>query len=176
MFIKHNDFRKQVTFISSISIHISSISIDFHILCSNIDSPLDFLHFYIIVWKFYGIFEIDTNSQLLKQISNSLIVLYQCACCYLGPCVQTMALIGSQSIKETMQIIFITFAYFNAGVKTFIISRNRKTVEKLWHRLNGEDFKAKNHSEREYIDCFYFFQPSSICFFLEQLEKRNFKT
>lgn len=66
---------------------------------------------------------------------------------YFGFAMQILAVLNSQSMAQTIQIFFISFAYLNAVVKTFVVHAKRKQLQDIWSKLDDKDYKATDKSE-----------------------------
>lgn len=106
------------------------------------------LCFYERVFKFLGIFEIESDSKWLKIAMNIYTIGYQIVFTYIGLVLLVLPLLESVSIKDTFQILFVSFAYLNTVIKTIIFFMNRKELQKLWTRLDDSDYIANNHNEQ----------------------------
>lgn len=112
-------------------------------------SPLNYLRYYEAVFKFYGAFEIETDSKFLKRFMMCHKFGYQLTFTYLGCILFTLSLFESSSSKETHQILFVVFAYLNVVFKMMIFFKNRKKLESLWSSLCDLDFVAKDSIEEK---------------------------
>lgn len=112
-------------------------------------TPLESLRFYKTVFKFFGAYEIDSDSKNLKKLMKIYTIGYQLLFTDLGCVLFTLSLLKSTSSKETLQILFVVFAYLNAVVKAIIFFRNRKQLKALWLNLEDGDFIARNISEQK---------------------------
>lgn len=111
-------------------------------------TPLESLRFYQTVFKFYGGYELDRDSKMLKSLMIIYTIGYQLIFTDLGCVLFTLSLLKATSSKETLQILFVVFAYLNAVVKAIIFFRNRKQLKALWLKLEDPDFVAKNPLEQ----------------------------
>lgn len=112
-------------------------------------SSLNFMGFYVNLLKFYGVFEIKTDSKLLKRLIICYIIGYQLIFISLGFILYTLSIFESSSSKETLQILFIVFAYLNAVFKSIISLVKRKKLQYLWSSLYDSDLVAKNQTEQK---------------------------
>lgn len=113
-------------------------------------TPLESLRFYKTVFKFFGAYEIDRDSKMLKKLMIIYTIGYQLIFTDLGCVLFTLSLLRSTSSKETLQILFVVFAYLNAVVKAIIFFRNRKQLKALWLKLEDPDFVARNPVEQRW--------------------------
>lgn len=113
-------------------------------------TPLEVLRFYKTVFKFYGAYEIDHDSNILKRLMVIYTIGYQLIFTDLGCVLFTLSLLQSTSTKDTLQILFVVFAYINAVIKAIIFFTNRKQFKTLWLKLDDPDFIARNPSEERY--------------------------
>lgn len=111
------------------------------------NSPLFYLNVHKKVWKFFGAFELETDSLIIKNLMKIYTFCYPICFIYVGVIIQTLAVINSNSIDEAIQIFFISFAYANAGIKTFIFYLHRKQLQELWAKLEDSDYKIVNMQE-----------------------------
>lgn len=111
--------------------------------------PLDLLKFHEIVFKFFGTFEIENASNLVKLLTKCHVKVYQIFFTDLGFCLFTMSLLVSSSAKETLQTLFVVFAYLNAAFKAHTFYNKREELVALWSQLDDPDFEAKDHVEYE---------------------------
>lgn len=121
-------------------------------------TPLDVLGFYKTVFKFFGAYEIDCDSKILKRLMIIYTIGYQLLFTDLGCVLFTLSLLQSTSPKETLQILFVVFAYFNAVIKGTIFFTNRKQFKTLWLKLDDPEFLARNLTEerlRQLVICDY---------------------
>lgn len=112
-------------------------------------TPLGVLGFYKTVFKFFGAYEIDNGSKILKRLMILYTIGYQLIFTDLGCVLFTSSLLKSTSSKETLQILFVVFAYLNAVVKAIIFFNNRKQLKTLWLKLEDPDFVARNLLEEK---------------------------
>lgn len=112
-------------------------------------SPLDVLGFHKKVFKFYGMFQIETDSKLLKRLMGMYTIGYQVLFTDLGFLMFSLAVVESGSSKELLQILFVVFAYLNAVVKTLIFYLKRKHLEELWLNLDDPEYMAYDRIEKE---------------------------
>lgn len=112
-------------------------------------SPLDAMQFYETVFKFYGTFEIESESKWLKRLMIIYTIGYQIVFTDLGFVLFTLSILKSDSLKATLQIFFVVFAYVNAVVKAIIFFTNRKQLQALWARLDDPEYIAKDQIERK---------------------------
>lgn len=130
-------------------------------------TPLESLQFYKTVFKFFGGYELDRDSKMLKNLMIIYTIGYQLIFTDLGCVLFTMSLLITTSSKETLQILFVVFAYLNAVVKAIIFFRNRKQLKALWLKLDDPDFVARNPMEQRFgryhnkTKCYFahFFSP-----------------
>lgn len=111
-------------------------------------SPLEYLDFHTKVFKFFGLLEIDSNSELLKYLMLIYTTGAQLVFVHFGCILFTMPLLYSPPLKETLRIVFTVIAYVNAVIKGTIFFINRKKLQALWPRLNDSEFLAKGLTER----------------------------
>lgn len=111
-------------------------------------TPLEVLGFYKTVFKFFGAYEIDSDSKVLRRLQILYTIGYQLIFTDLGCILFAMSLLKSTSSKETLQILFVVFAYINAVVKAIIFFTNREQLKTLWLKLSDPDFIARNQMER----------------------------
>lgn len=111
--------------------------------------PLDLLDFHQIVFKFFGTFDIENASNFVKFLMTIHTILYQILFTQIGFVLFTMFLLVSTSAKETLQALFVVFAYLNAAFKALTFYMNRKKLVELWSKLSDPDCEAKNHIEDE---------------------------
>lgn len=113
-------------------------------------SPLEVLGFHKKVFKFFGMFQIETESKKLKQLMEIYIVGYQVVFTDLGFLLFSLAVLESDSSKELLQILFVVFAYLNAVVKALIFYLKRKHLERLWSTFDDPEYTARDHTEYEW--------------------------
>lgn len=111
------------------------------------NSPLSYFHVYEQIWKFYGIFDIQTESQFKKLFMKIFRIGYLIFFSYIGFMIQLLSVVNSQSIADTIQIFFVNFAYLNAVVKTTVVHLKRKKLQELWSKLNDADYKVVDQQE-----------------------------
>lgn len=119
--------------------------------------PLDLLDFHQTVFKFFGTFEIKNASNFVKLLMTIHTILYQILFTDLGFVLFTMFLLISSSAKETLQTLFVVFAYWNAAFKALTFYMNRNKLIALWSKLSDPDYEAKNYIEDECVDKMNFF-------------------
>lgn len=112
------------------------------------NSPLSYLRGHETVFKFYGIFDVKTESEMMGSLFKFYRKFHQVIFVYFGVTIQIMAVLHSNSIAEAIQIFFIGFAYLNATVKTYVVHSKRKQLQELWIRLNDSDYQIKDDKER----------------------------
>lgn len=112
-------------------------------------TPLDVLNFHETVFKFFGTFEINTNSNTKKFLMKIHTIVYQILFTDLGFLLFSLSILESPSSKQTLQILFVVFAYLNAAFKAFTFFMKRKELKNVWTRLNDSDFTAKDHIEKQ---------------------------
>lgn len=115
------------------------------------NSPMDFLGSHIRIWQFFGMFDVDTDSKLIKILLKLHNFITQWVFVFFGCTIQTMALLNSSSMKESIQILFIAVAYMNACVKTYLVCNKKEEVQQLFAKLNAPEFKALNAEEKAYV-------------------------
>lgn len=113
-------------------------------------SPLDILGFHKKVFKFFGMFQIETDSKKLKQLMEMYTVGYQVIFTDLGFLLFSLAVVESGSSKELLQILFVVIAYLNAVVKAFIFYLKRKHLEQIWSKLDDPDYMANDQIEKQW--------------------------
>lgn len=101
------------------------------------------------VWKFYGFFNIDTDSKFLQFWFKVHVLAFQWSCIYIGCTMQSMAILNASGIKEIVETLFISIAYMNAAVKFFILYHKREQVQILWKTLDAPEFKIITGVENE---------------------------
>lgn len=101
----------------------------------------------MLVWKFYGMFDIESNSPSKKTIFKAFVFVTQALFIYAGFFLQAGAVFDTNSIEEAAQILFISFAYVNAAFKAYVIVSNRQNVGKLWAEFDAGVFKASDQEE-----------------------------
>lgn len=111
-------------------------------------TPLEVLGFYKTVFKFFGAYEIDRDSKILKRLMIFYTIGYQLLFTDLGCVLFTLSLLQSTSTKETLQILFVVFAYLNAVIKAIVFFKNRKHLKSLWLKLDDPDLCARNPNEQ----------------------------
>lgn len=126
-------------------------------------TPLEVLRFYKTVFKFFGAYEIDSDSKILKRLMLAYTISHQLVFTHLGCVLFILSLLQSTSSKETLQILFVVFAYINAVIKAAIFFTNRKRLKALWLKLDDSDFIVRNSSE-ERCECLSFYK--SVLFVL----------
>lgn len=114
--------------------------------------PLDLLGFHESVFKFFGTFEIENASNVEKLLMKVHTIFYQILFTDLGFVLFSMSLLISTSTKETLQILFVVFAYLNAAFKAFTFYMKRKHLESLWTKLSDSDYEAKDNIEDECVN------------------------
>lgn len=105
-------------------------------------SPLTFLNTEVVVWKFFGFFNIDTDSKGIQMLFKAYCIFFQLFYIYIGCTMQSMAVLDADGIKEAVEIFFISIAYMNAAFKFFIVYNNREQVQMLWKTLDAPEFKT----------------------------------
>lgn len=105
-------------------------------------SPLSYLKTEMAVWKFYGFFNIDTDSKLFQYFFKIYCMFFQSFYVYIGCIMQFMAILNADSIKEAVGIFFISIAYYNAAFKFFILFYKRDQVQQLWETLDAPEFRT----------------------------------
>lgn len=111
-------------------------------------SPLEFLNAYEWVFKFFGAFEIKSDSKLLKRLMIIYTIGYQLLFTDLGFVLFALSLLKSPSSEATLQILFVVIAYLNAVFKAMIFFTKRKQFEGLWKKLEDANYIAKDNIER----------------------------
>lgn len=112
-------------------------------------SPLDFLNVHEKVFKFYGILEIDSDSELVKVAMLFYAIGTQFVFSDIGCILFTVPLLFFPPAKEALRIIFTVTAYVNAVLKGKIFLTKRKQLRELWSRLHDSDFVAIGNVERK---------------------------
>lgn len=110
-------------------------------------SPLDVLGFYVVVYKFFGWFPIESDNKIKLILTKTHTILSQVLFTHLGFVLFTLAILQSSSTKETLQILFVVFAYVNAAFKALSFYAKREELRNLWLKLDDTDFVAKNACE-----------------------------
>lgn len=105
-------------------------------------SPLDFLEMEHAVWKFFGFFNIDSDSALVQAAFKMYCIFFQVFYIYIGCTMQTMAVLDADGIKTAVEIFFISIAYMNAAFKFFIMYKSREQVQLLWKTLDAPEFRT----------------------------------
>lgn len=113
------------------------------------NNPLDFLRFHEQMWTFYGTFEIGSNSELLKLIFSVYLIVVKTLFAYIGCIIQFLAVVNAQTLDEAIQILFISFAYLNASLKTLIFHLKTKEIQRLWMKLDDKDYIATGIEEKK---------------------------
>lgn len=113
-------------------------------------TPLESLRYYKVVFKFFGGYELDSDSKMLKKLMIIYTIGFQLIFTDLGFILFTLPLLKSSSSKELLQILFVVFAYINAVIEAIIFFRNRKQFKALWLQLEDPDFVAKNSLEERH--------------------------
>lgn len=115
-------------------------------LIINENNPLDFLRFHEQMWTFYGIFEIGSNSKQL--IFSVYLIVVKTLFAYIGCIIQFLAIVNAQTLDEAIQILFISFAYLNASLKTLIFHLKTREIQRLWMKLDDKDYAATRIEEK----------------------------
>lgn len=110
-------------------------------------SPIENLKTENIILRVFGLLNIESKSNLLISLYNFYALFTHYGFVYLGFFLQCGSNIFSNSIEESIQILFITIAYMNASFKVYIIASNRNSIEKLWFKFNRVEFKASHTTE-----------------------------
>lgn len=110
---------------------------------------MEVLKFHETVFKFFGTFEIDSNSKTKKSLIKIHTIVYQILFTDLGFVLFSLSILKSPSSKQTLQILFVVVAYLNAAFKAFTFFTKRKKLAKLWTQLNDSDYTAKDHIEKQ---------------------------
>lgn len=112
-------------------------------------TPLEYLDYHIKVFKFFGILEIDSDSDLLKYLMIIYTIGAQFVFSDIGCILFTVPLFNSPPAKEVLRILFTVIAYVNAVLKGKFFIIYRKQFQDLWSRLNDSEFLAIGSIERE---------------------------
>lgn len=105
-------------------------------------SPLKYLNGEVNMWKFFGFFDVNSNSELLQLAFKIYSIFVQSFFVYIGYTMQTMAVFNAADIKEAVEILFISIAYLNAAVKYLIVYWKREEVQRLWKILDAPEFET----------------------------------
>lgn len=111
------------------------------------ESPIDYMHVEVLVFKAYGFFDIDTESDGLRAGFKVYCILFQIFYIYMGCAMQAMSAVNATSMKETAETFFINIAYINAASKFFIVYYKREQLQQLWHTLNAIEFRTIAYEE-----------------------------
>lgn len=68
---------------------------------------------------------------------------------YIGCIIQFLAVVNARSLDEAIQILFISFAYLNASLKTVIFHFKEKQIQRLWKKLDDNDYRANGIEEKK---------------------------
>lgn len=112
-------------------------------------SPLDFLNVHLKLFKFIGIFEIESDSKLLKFVMFIHAIGTQFLFTDIGCILFTVPLLFCPPAEEALRILFTVTAYMNAVLKGKIFFTKRKQLQELWSRLYDSDFVANGDVEHE---------------------------
>lgn len=116
---------------------------------SKMSTPLDFLNLHVKLFKFFGIFGIESESKPLRVLSFIHGIGTQFLFCDIGCVLFTIPLLFFPPAKEALQIIFVMVAYMNAVVKGKIFFFKRKELKALWLKLYDSDYAAIGDAEHE---------------------------
>lgn len=110
---------------------------------------MDILKFHQIVFTFFGTFENESNSKTKQLFMKVYSIAYQIIFIILGFVLFSLSILESPSSKQTLQILFVVFAYLNAAFKALTFFMKRKQLQSLWMQLDDPNFTAKNPIEKQ---------------------------
>lgn len=113
-------------------------------------SPYDKPSFELNVWKFFGLFDIETDSELKKKLFRAYVWFYQIFFCYIGFPIHFGAIFYAQSAREATETLYVGTPYGNAVIKILLTFRQRGNVGRLYDRINIEEFKTNGSDEQRY--------------------------
>lgn len=112
-----------------------------------IRSPFEKIKSELIIWKFYAIFDIDTNSKIKKALFRLYALSYIIWFCYIGFALHFGSVIYADTIREAAETLYVCVSYGNAVTKIMIAYPNRKNIKKLYDKINSERFKADEQDD-----------------------------
>lgn len=133
---------------------VSSSSLSVSRLCTSCahreptkGSPLDFVKQHKRVLTFCGFFEYHASSKNAENVHDTILIVSRVVFIYIGCILQFMALLQYSSTEEVSTIISVGAVYLNSAVKDVVFRIKRRNIEKLWHRFEDDDFRAKAADE-----------------------------
>lgn len=105
-------------------------------------SPAENLRIEVIVWKVFGLFDIESDSPFEKNMFTAWVLVSHALFIYVGFFLQVGVVFYTDSIEETCQALCVSCAYVNAASKAYIVVSNRKYIAKLLAKFDVDIFKA----------------------------------
>lgn len=96
---------------------------------------------------FCGLFELHDVSDSFKTVHRICLVSGRIFFLYVGNMLQILSLMDATSVAEITTILAVSAGYINVAAKAAVFASKRHEIEKLWHRLEDDDFKAKTVNE-----------------------------
>lgn len=112
-------------------------------------TPLEVVGFHETIFKFFGTFEIKSESAFAKSLMKVHTIFYQIVFTDLGFILFSLSIVESPSSKQTLQILFVVFAYLNAAFKAFTFYFKRNELQNMWTKMEDKEYTAKDHVENE---------------------------
>lgn len=113
----------------------SNISYKKNILEEMIRSPFEKLKSEILIWKFYAIFDIETNSKIKRKLFRIYSLSYITWFCYIGFALHFGSVIYADTIREASETLYVCVSYGNAVTKIMIAYPNRDSIKKLYDKI-----------------------------------------
>lgn len=113
-------------------------------------SPFDNLGTELKLWRFYGLFDIETDSKKKKVLFKAYTWFYQIVFVYIGFLLQFGTVFNAESMAEAAETLYVSVSYANAVIKILITFWSREKVKRLYDRINVDNYRANGIDEQKY--------------------------
>lgn len=111
-------------------------------------SPYDNVSIELMLWRFYALFDIETNSGIKLRLFEAYAWFYWAFFIFIGFLLQFGAVFIAQSTQEVVETLYISITYANAMVKLLLCLPKRGNMRRLYDKMNSAEYKSNGIDEQ----------------------------